>query len=260
VFTSFLVRNSTNGQLLGNFAAPPSSTVSGFGVSSDGRKLLLLGNQSQEIADFTGSRVVHLKTTPGSSVRGITGCHWFTGALSRDGRLAAGADQCGGVTIWDARSGAQRERVGVSGLVPEIAFSPDDRHLAAASGDSTITIWDVGTGQVAHVLHGHTLGVNGVAYSPNGELLASAGLDDTLRVWDASSGRLLRVWRDPAPLNSVAFGSDGQRIVTADTQGTIRIWDACTACENASALLAIGQRTVTRQLTPLERATFLAGL
>ena len=51
------------------------------------------------------------------------------------------------MTIWDARSGAQHERVSASGLVTEIVFSPDDRHLAAASGDSTITIWDVPTGR-----------------------------------------------------------------------------------------------------------------
>lgn len=258
-FTGFLVRDVTTGRLIGNLAVPPSLTVSGFGLDTGGREFLLLGAQSQEIANLTGRQVVHLKATRGSSVRGIQGCQWFTGTISRDGRLAAGADQCGGITVWDARSGVERERLSVSGLIPEIAFSPDDRQLAAASGDSTITIWDVDTGQVAHVLHGHTLGVNAVAYSPNGQLLASVGLDDTLRVWDTSSGGLLRVWRDPAPLTTVAFSPDGQRIVTADTQGTIRIWDACTDCENPSALLALGRRSVTRQLTPLERATFLAG-
>jgi WD40 repeat protein len=258
-FTGFLVHDATTGRLIGKLVVPPLFTLSGFGVSADGRKVLLLGAQSQEIADVTRRQVVHLKATAGSSVRGIQGCQWFTGAISGDDRLAAGADQCGRVTIWDARSGAQLERVSVSGLIPDIAFSPDGRQLAAASGNSTITIWDVDTGQVAHVLHGHTLGVNALAYSPNGDLLASVGLDDTLRVWDTSSGRLLRVWRDPASLTRVAFSSDGQRIVTADTQGTIRIWDACTACENPSALIAIGQSSVTRQLTPLERATFLAG-
>lgn len=258
-FTGFLVHDATTGRLIGNLAVPPSLTVSGFGLSTGGREFLLLGAQSQDIANLTGGHVVHLKATSGSSVRGIRGCQWFTGTISRDGRLVAGADQCGGITVWDARSGVQRERLSVSGLVPEIAFSPDDRDLAAASGDGTITIWDLDTRQVAHVLHGHTLGVNAVAYSPNGQQLASGGLDDTLRVWDTASGRLLRVWRDPAPLTSVAFSSGGQRIVTGDTQGTIRIWDACTACGNPPALLALGRRSVTRQLTPLERATFLAG-
>jgi len=46
-------------------------------------------------------------------------------------------------------------------------------------------------------------------------------------------------------------------VATLDFDGTIRIWDACTACQNASALLAIADKRVTRQLTPYERQTFL---
>ena len=37
------------------------------------------------------------------------------------------------------------------------------------------------------------------------------------------------------------------------------VWDACTACGNATALVAIARTRVTRQLTPLERVTFVAG-
>jgi WD40 repeat protein len=70
---------------------------------------------------------------------------------------------------------------------------------------------------------------------------------------------VLRVWRDPGPVTSVAFSSDGTRIVTGDALGTIRIWDACTACTNARELLSLGGSRVTRQLTPLERSTYLAG-
>ena len=256
-FTGALVRNTTTGRLLGTVAVPPVLTA--IAASADGRKLLLLAAQSQEVADVADTGKVHLRGLPGPPAGALAGCHWFAGAFSGDGRLAAGADQCGGITIWDARSGARLRRLTTSGAIAQIAFSPDGRHLAVASSDSTITVWVVQTGRTVHVLHGHTLEVDGVAYSPNGALLASASLDDTLRVWDAVSGRLLRTWREPRPVTSVAFSSDGRQLVTGDTVGTIRIWDACTACDNARALLAIGKRSVTRQLTPLERATFLAG-
>jgi WD40 repeat protein len=109
------------------------------------------------------------------------------------------------------------------------------------------------------VLHGHTLGVDDVAYSPDGDLLASSSLDDTARIWSPSSGRLLRVWHDPEPVMNVAFSADGSKIVTGDAVGTIRVWDACTACNNAGALLSEARRRVTRQLTAIERATFLNG-
>lgn len=143
-----------------------------------------------------------------------------------------------------------------TGEPSRIAFSPDGHELAVASWNSTITIWDLGARRVAHVLAGHSLGVDGLAYSPNGRLLASASLDDTARVWDPANGQLLRVWRKQQPVSSVAFSSDGTRLVTSDATGTISVWDACTACGNPSALLAIARKRVTRQLTPLERATF----
>jgi WD40 repeat protein len=258
-FTGVVLRSTNTGRLVGAVSVPPALTVTAVGVNTDGRKVVLLGSK-QEVLDVAGRSTVHLKALAGLALNGITGCHWFAGAISADGRLAAGADQCGSVTIWDARTGARVGRsLSESGEIPQITFSPDGRQLAVASSDSTITIWDVRTGRAARVLHGHTLGVDGVAYSPSGALLASAGLDDTVRVWDPSTGRLLRVWHDPRPVTSVAFSSDGSQIVSADAVGTVRIWDACTACTNPRELLGIARGRVTRPLTPLERATFLSG-
>ena len=60
-------------------------------------------------------------------------------------------------------------------------------------------------------------------------------------------------------MTGIAFSFDGSRIVTGAALGTIRIWDACTACTNPRELLSIARGRVTRQLTTLERATFLTG-
>ena len=218
----------------------------------------MLGAVSQTVADLTGTGTVKLQA-PGGIPGGAAGCQWRSVALSRDDRLVAGANFCGGVTVWNARSGRLLAKFTNQGEISQVAFSPDGRDLAVGSWNSTITIWDVRTRSPLHVLHGHTLGVDDVAYSPNGALLASSSLDDTARVWAPSSGRLLRVWHDPAPVTSVSFAADGGRIVTGDALGTIRVWDACTACTNATTLLDIARGRVTRQLTALERATYLNG-
>jgi len=47
-------------------------------------------------------------------------------------------------------------------------------------------------------------------------------------------------------------------VATLDYAGVIRVWDACTDCQNPTALLALAQTRVTRQLTPAERRTFLS--
>ena len=58
-----------------------------------------------------------------------------------------------------------------------MAFSPDGRLLATASGDRTARLWDSATGEPVRTLTGHTDAVYGVAFSPDGRLLATASGD-----------------------------------------------------------------------------------
>jgi hypothetical protein len=216
------------------------------------------GGTDGKVTALGGSQVVALQA-PAGPPAGILGCFWVDAAMSRNDTLVAGANFCGGITVWDARTGQVKATMRNPGEVSRIALAPDGGELAVASWDSTITIWSLSTRRPVVVLHGHTLGVDAVAYSPDGKLLASAGLDDTARVWDPADGRLLRIWTDPDPVTSIAFSSTGSELVTGDAGGNVRVWDACTACGQAQELLAIGRASVTRQLTPLERATFVNG-
>jgi WD40 repeat protein len=71
--------------------------------------------------------------------------------------------------------------------VSSVAFSPDGRHLASGSYDTTVKIWDVTSGQETLTLNGHTSRVNSVAFSPDGRRIASGGDDHTIKIWDVSS-------------------------------------------------------------------------
>ncbi len=74
-----------------------------------------------------------------------------------------------------------------TGLIRDIAFSPDGQFLATADNTTTITIWDSKSGQARRKLRGHTRLISSLAFNPDGEKLASASWDSTVIVWDLAS-------------------------------------------------------------------------
>lgn len=78
---------------------------------------------------------------------------------------------------------------GHADAILHVCFSPDGRHLATGSGDSTVRLWDIHTETPRFTLRGHRDWVLCTGWSPDGRMLATGGKDGTLFVWDAVRGR-----------------------------------------------------------------------
>jgi WD40 repeat protein/subtilase family serine protease len=124
-------------------------------------------------------------------------------------------------------------RGGHSDRVYSVAFSPDGRLLASASGidDNTIKLWRVSDGALVRTLTGHTGWVTSVAFSPDGRLLASASGswdwdgDRTVRLWRVSDGALVRTLTGHTDtVTSVAFSPDGSLLASGSDDSTIKLW------------------------------------
>jgi WD40 repeat protein len=117
-------------------------------------------------------------------------------------------------------------------------FSPDGTRLAAASGGSTIKIWDARSGSELLTLVGHTDWVMGLTFSPDGQQLASTSLDGTVKIWDITAGsENVAVKGQSAGFGTrVIFAPDGLEFATNGGDGTATLWNAETG--NAMQTLA----------------------
>ena len=101
---------------------------------------------------------------------------------------------------------------GHSSWVNSVVFSPDGSRVASGSGDNTVRVWDVQTGQCEFTLEGHSGGVISVVFSPDGSRVASGSGDNTVRVWDIAS--ITEIFSYNCEFyDQIKFDNDGATIV-----------------------------------------------
>jgi WD40 repeat protein len=157
-------------------------------------------------------------------------------ALSPDGRLAAvgGWDhnywqnywtpEAGHfVYVFDTVSGSLLWRLGpLPQVVDVLAFSPDNRRLAAGLADPNhgLRVWDVTTGRFVAYDMGYNASMFGLDFRGDGAL-AAAALDGSVRLYDPQGNLIARqtVPGGPKP-RTVRFSPNGRTLAVAQVDST----------------------------------------
>ena len=133
------------------------------------------------------------------------------------------------VKLWELVDDQSQEKVTIqhSGIVSDVHFSPDGKHLVTASWDGTANIYGLegGKWQIKTTIR-HSGSVANARFSQDGKLLVTASDDDcTTKICGLVGGK----WQEKGTIQhskavtNASFGPDYQ-IVTAYSDSTAKIW------------------------------------
>jgi WD40 repeat protein len=158
-------------------------------------------------------------------------------AFTRDGSVLAasgGNDQDFSIQLWDVVNGYfLNELDGHTGIVWDLAFSPDGQYLASVSSDKTARIWDWRNKTLLQSLDFPGQVVS-VSFSPDGQTLAVGGVDEPVNqiqnaaIWTFSVGSWKPGQKRPEYLDitAMAYSPDGRWLVGGGTSRNVQVWRA----------------------------------
>ncbi len=208
------------------------------------RACAVLGDGSTVIAAAYDKRLWVWDTRTGQQARVFSGHSYPAVAcvVLGDGVRVVSASQDNTLRVWDTQAAnrqhmfthpaesASRESGPYShtGTVVMCKVVAGGRVVSVAE-DQTLRVWDTRTGQLEHILTGHTDSVVACAVLGDGVRVVSASRDRTLRVWDTQTGETVHILsgHSGAVLTCAVLG-DGVRVVSASRDRTMRVWDTHT--------------------------------
>uniref|UniRef100_UPI00358DF9B6 WD repeat-containing protein 1 n=1 Tax=Myxine glutinosa TaxID=7769 RepID=UPI00358DF9B6 len=117
-----------------------------------------------------------------------------------------------------------------------VRFSPDGSHLATASADGKIIIYDGKTGEMVCGLGGdkaHDGGIYAVSWSPDGSQLLSASGDRSARLWDVAKATAISTFSFGSNIVDQQLGClwQGDYLLSLSMDGRISYLDpSCPTC------------------------------
>jgi U3 small nucleolar RNA-associated protein 15 len=197
------------------------TSVSYGGVGGEGGRATLAATAGARVTLYAPSGARKLRTF--ARFKDIA----YSGVLRDDGKALAVGGQAGLVQLFDCGSRAVlRKFTTHTAAVRCVRWSADKLHLASASDDATVRIWDISTGNCVRRHDGHTDYVRALERCPaSTEMWASGSYDHTVKIWDAREGReAVMTLNHGSPVEDVAWYPNGNLLVSVGGED-ICVWD-----------------------------------
>ncbi len=116
-----------------------------------------------------------------------------------------------------------------------LVFSNDGKHIASASRDRTVKVWDVLAGKDVQTLKGSPTDVKGVVFLEGGAKVASSTgkwnkekkfWEGEIKIWDAKAGKEEKSLKGHGEtIEGLALSKDGKLLASCSEDQTVKIWD-----------------------------------
>lgn len=159
-------------------------------------------------------------------------------SFSPNGETLASGSGDGTIYLWDLHTGQQKSvftgyTVGYqkahqhSKSITRLAFNPDGTTLVSKCEDTTLWLWNIGTGQHKNIHTGdNTAESYSLAMSPDSTTIASGSNDGIIRLWDARTGQRKGILTGHTSIvSSLAFSPGGTTLASGGWDNTIRLWN-----------------------------------
>lgn len=203
--------------------------ITDLAVSADGRWLVSAGeDQNVQLWDWQQEKLIRTFAAHGETQKSVK--------IDPKGQLIVSSDG-DTIEVWELPTGKLRRTLKPGDEeVRAIALSPDVRTLASAGANSTITLWNLNTGEPMQTLTSVN-DIHSLAFSPDGRTLA-VGLSpirrngdlsesgDSLQLWNVQTQAEIASWQGHTnAVSSVVFTADGKTLISGSWDGSIKFWE-----------------------------------
>lgn len=151
---------------------------------------------------------------------------WATAvAFSADGKLLATGDRQGFVVVREAANGREVHSMKpATGLISDVAFSPDSANLATTGGDRSVTLYRMRDGRRLFQQKRHRDQVLCVAWRSTSRFV-TAGADGRVMQWRTNGRNEAELPRVKDWVYDIATSKDQKRIYVGDWLGRLIAYD-----------------------------------